>query len=465
MFVEYRQKIKEGYVDYDDVFISMAKDSFSTRNIEQSLPIAIAITAYSRIYINMIIKYLEYNGVDIYYTDTDSLWLCGNLPYNLVGNLLGQFKLEFNAKLAYFPLPKVYYCIGNSASDLHTNNCTELKKSKGLKSGSLTKEQYINLYSGISIKKDDIRFIRNFNNQTISYSIKEIKISPINTKRISIYKNGEIIDTKPLLVIDNVVKSSYTLELNKNMSLIPYTRNLKNKSIKIKKKVKIFNFYSMFRKLYLNSDYYFKKIIFSYTLYNKKGLTNLIIDHFENTFFKNKKIFIKIILKLIIRLSIFIFKNVFSFLLLLYTLLISPITINNLTSRQDLNTVDERDNYLKRNVIKKHIINMFKDNYYKPLYMNKHIYNSYKLLESSKETVQLNLSNESELMGRIKDNINCWRKYELGEKLDKINLDNLDNLDEVINHLELNTRILQLEINGIIMSITDCLAVFHCLPS
>ena len=73
MLVEYKQKIKEGYVDYEDIFISMAKDNFSSRIVEQSLPIAIAITGYSRIYMNMIIRYLEINNIEIIYSDTDSL--------------------------------------------------------------------------------------------------------------------------------------------------------------------------------------------------------------------------------------------------------------------------------------------------------------------------------------------------------------------------------------------------------
>ena len=49
------------------------------------------------------------------------------------------------------------------------NKVDILKKSKGLKSGSLTKDEYIELSNGFSIKKGDIRFIRNFKEQIIYF--------------------------------------------------------------------------------------------------------------------------------------------------------------------------------------------------------------------------------------------------------------------------------------------------------
>lgn len=51
-----------------------------------------------------------------------------------------------------------------------------------------------------------MRFIRNFKDQTISYELKPIKITGVNNKRNPIYKNGILIDTNPLIVIDNEVQ-------------------------------------------------------------------------------------------------------------------------------------------------------------------------------------------------------------------------------------------------------------------
>jgi hypothetical protein len=78
------------------------KLDISNNNFETSLPIAIAITAYARIYMNKFIN--EYN---VYNTDTDSLAIDTKLPNELIGDDLGQFKLEFIADEAYFIPPNV----------------------------------------------------------------------------------------------------------------------------------------------------------------------------------------------------------------------------------------------------------------------------------------------------------------------------------------------------------------------
>jgi hypothetical protein len=199
VFVEYKQKIKDNDYEFQEDYIKLIKDKFSRREVEQSLPVSVAITAYSRIYMNSIINKLENQGVDIYYTDTDSLWIDGDLPKDLIGIKIGQFKLEFEADEGYFPLPKVYYCKGVNSK----GSIIEVKKSKGVKTGSLSFNDYERLSKGLFIIKEDIRFIRNFKEQTIKYESKPVKILPTNNKRNPIFKDDVLVDTKPLLVIDN----------------------------------------------------------------------------------------------------------------------------------------------------------------------------------------------------------------------------------------------------------------------
>ena len=216
VLVEYKQKIKECF--NEDEHINLSKDKFSVRDVEQSLPIAIATTAYSRMYMNMVINFLDKNGILILYSDTDSLWIKGELPSKLVGDLIGQFKLEFIAKEAYFLLPKVYYCTGIDSN----NNIVEVKKCKGIKSGSLTREEYISLSKGYSIKKEDIRFIRNFTDQTIKFDKKEINIKPVNHKRRLVLVDNKL-ETKPLIVINNKINPN----IDRSHALVVYKNNFK----------------------------------------------------------------------------------------------------------------------------------------------------------------------------------------------------------------------------------------------
>lgn len=77
-----------------------------------SLPMAMFVTAYARIYMS---KYkIKYQN-NLYYSDTDSIILDKPLPANIVSNTeLGKFKLEYEIQEAIFLAPKVYAFITKS---------------------------------------------------------------------------------------------------------------------------------------------------------------------------------------------------------------------------------------------------------------------------------------------------------------------------------------------------------------
>ncbi len=102
-----------------------------------NVAIAAAVTAYSRIIINTYkLKALEL-GLEIYYSDTDSLVVNGPLPEDMIDSAtLGKLKLEHTFKEGIFVMPKVYY--------LELEDGTVITKTKGFP-GSLTKEQYLAL--------------------------------------------------------------------------------------------------------------------------------------------------------------------------------------------------------------------------------------------------------------------------------------------------------------------------------
>lgn len=90
----------------------------------QSMPIAAAITAYSRIFMNKIIMDEKYK---VFYTDTDSLVLNKGLPKELVSSKeIGKFKLEHKVKEGVFIVPKVY--------GLNCGNNKYICKVKGVRS-------------------------------------------------------------------------------------------------------------------------------------------------------------------------------------------------------------------------------------------------------------------------------------------------------------------------------------------
>lgn len=67
-----------------------------------SVAISAAITAGARTHINYLLKIY-----DVYYTDTDSVYIKGKLDPKFVGDIIGQFKLEGVFDEVIFLAPKV----------------------------------------------------------------------------------------------------------------------------------------------------------------------------------------------------------------------------------------------------------------------------------------------------------------------------------------------------------------------
>lgn len=105
-----------------------------THNV--SIAIASAITAYARIHMSQFKNNSDYN---LYYTDTDSIYIDKPLPVDLVNDkILGKMKLENILKKAIFLAPKVYY--------LETEDGKVIYKVKGLSHNiNLTLDDFTNL--------------------------------------------------------------------------------------------------------------------------------------------------------------------------------------------------------------------------------------------------------------------------------------------------------------------------------
>jgi DNA polymerase elongation subunit (family B) len=146
-FIRYENKPIMGFLELygKDEYLNFMLDCDSKNvSINQSLPSAIAVTAYARMFMFKVIYRLIELGIDIYYMDTDSLVIKGDLPQDLVGNKLGQFNLEHVAKHAYFISPKLY--------GLETYDGETIVKAKGIGS-KLEYNQFESLIKNESIIK------------------------------------------------------------------------------------------------------------------------------------------------------------------------------------------------------------------------------------------------------------------------------------------------------------------------
>nr|WVH38150.1 DNA polymerase [Poriella subacida] len=95
------------FLDLDEygLFVGYIDNKLSNKLHKMSVCIASAVTAYSRIYMS---KFKNSNDYNLYYSDTDSLFIDKNLPESLIGDKIGQFKLEYSFKEVVFLGPKIY---------------------------------------------------------------------------------------------------------------------------------------------------------------------------------------------------------------------------------------------------------------------------------------------------------------------------------------------------------------------
>lgn len=215
--IKYIPKINSSYKNVDLLDVAnlegdgdnaniTAKENDSLLDIEQCLPVAIFTAAYSSIRLFEGIRNIQERGGIVYTVDTDSIHTNIELPEEMVGESLGQWKLEFIGDLGYYPLPKIYYVRGYKVKNgLKVGERCELKKGRGVKSGSFTLEEYISLYNCKPIIKDDLRFVIDWLKSTVSHKTQQIKFSPKLNKRCLVFYNKNYSATKPFVVIDGKV--------------------------------------------------------------------------------------------------------------------------------------------------------------------------------------------------------------------------------------------------------------------
>nr|QWO71376.1 DNA polymerase [Calocybe gangraenosa] len=159
-----------------------------------SIPIAAFVTSYAKIYINKIKLEIIENGGTIYYSDTDSIVLDKKfLNPNWISDEIGQFKLEYQIKEAFFISNKTYCLI--------LINGETIIKTKGVINNSITVEDFKSMYlSNKNITATKYNSIINFPKAYVLIEKKKVTLNYNSyTKRNKIFnKEGLWIDTKPL---------------------------------------------------------------------------------------------------------------------------------------------------------------------------------------------------------------------------------------------------------------------------
>jgi hypothetical protein len=216
-YIKYNNEINNNFYDLNgiDKYIELSnKLDISKNEFQTSLPIAIAITSYARIYMHEIIRLLKNKGHKIYYMDTDSIVTDKDLPNSIVGDKLGQFKLESICNEAYFISPKLYYL------EDKLNNKTIIK-ARTLGGDTLTKDDFISMSFGINISKIKSIFRSNLKDSNISLVKTKIDLNPILNKRYPHYSiNGQISHTTPLYVKNGKIQKVNLKKINTSIMKI-----------------------------------------------------------------------------------------------------------------------------------------------------------------------------------------------------------------------------------------------------
>jgi len=127
-------------------------------------------------------------GGKIYYSDTDSIVTDLELDNHLVGMELGQFKLEFKVKEAYFNSSKTY-CLVLEDEYITPKNNGIVIKSKGVFDNSLS----VNDFQTMLFKKQSVEATKsntktNYKEGYVNIETKNVTLrSEAYTKRDKIY--------------------------------------------------------------------------------------------------------------------------------------------------------------------------------------------------------------------------------------------------------------------------------------
>ena len=197
LIVEYNKTPDIDLIDNDDLFYKLMEkvDQTPTKHIS-SVGIAAATTAYARMDM-----YENTTLPGVVYTDTDSIFIDGDAPTDIIGDHLGGLKLESIVRNGLFVKPKIYTYECKNSDGMWVNKY----KFKGINNDLVRNNSncYIELYKGNNVTFDVNRF-KKYRGCGVYDVYMTMSINPPdNSKRVMVFDNdGKWVDTEPLIFID-----------------------------------------------------------------------------------------------------------------------------------------------------------------------------------------------------------------------------------------------------------------------
>ena len=174
----------------------MFKDDNDLLDYTDHTDVNVAIAAFITAIARVLMSYFKNNpDFKLYYTDTDSVVLDRPLPEHMVGDKLGQLKLEHVIQKAVFLAPKVY-CIIDELGE-------EVIKIKGLTSDAIkraginfdTFEMLLQHNSYYDFEQD--KFYKDLAKGSVSILETTYNLKVTSNKRLTLYKNNVFTATAP----------------------------------------------------------------------------------------------------------------------------------------------------------------------------------------------------------------------------------------------------------------------------
>jgi hypothetical protein len=188
--IDFDDKLLVGLIHKDKISNNL-QETFA-QEIKSNVAIASSITAYSRMVLSNIKKYCLDNDINLYYFDTDSIFIDKPLPDHMVGKEIGLWKLENIIKEAVFIAPKVYGYI-----DIEGN---EIVKCKGFKENISFNDLKSLLIKDNKLELNQEKWFKSLENSNITIKNQLYNLQVTSNKRNLFYNKINLERTNPFYI-------------------------------------------------------------------------------------------------------------------------------------------------------------------------------------------------------------------------------------------------------------------------
>lgn len=188
--IDFDDKLLVGLIHKDKISNNL-QETFA-QEIKSNVAIASSITAYSRMVLSNIKKYCLDNDINLYYFDTDSIFIDKPLPDHMVGKEIGLWKLENIIKEAVFIAPKVYGYI-----DIEGN---EIVKCKGFKENISFNDLKSLLIKDNKLELNQEKWFKSLENSNITIKNQLYNLQVTSNKRNLFYYKINLERTNPFYI-------------------------------------------------------------------------------------------------------------------------------------------------------------------------------------------------------------------------------------------------------------------------